>query len=92
MFRTSPFLLEKLRCTQQAKAHNKSNCGKVIAVKGFRFYIQRGHSSQSWFAENIKECTTELKSEGKQVAYIVGMTLRYPIRVLLSFFPGRKER
>lgn len=28
-------------------------------------------SSQSWFTENIKECATELKSEGKQVAYIV---------------------
>ena len=27
--------------------------------------------SQSWFTENIKECATELKSEGKQVAYIV---------------------
>lgn len=24
MFRTSPFLLEKLRCTQQTKAHKKS--------------------------------------------------------------------
>ena len=28
-------------------------------------------SSQSRFTENIKECATELKSEGKQVAYIV---------------------
>ena len=28
-------------------------------------------SSQSWFSENIKKCATELKSEGKQVAYIV---------------------
>ena len=28
-------------------------------------------SSQSWFTENIKERATELKSEGKQVAYIV---------------------
>ena len=28
-------------------------------------------SSPSWFTENIKECATELKSEGKQVAYIV---------------------
>lgn len=26
---------------------------------------------QSWFAENIKECAAELKSEGKQVAYVI---------------------
>ena len=28
-------------------------------------------SSQSWSSDNIKKCATELKSEGKQVAYIV---------------------
>lgn len=28
-------------------------------------------SPQPWFDENIKECATELKNEGKQVAYIL---------------------